>query len=100
MNSTKLDWVVMETCPSCLYSWVIRGEGHIVLHFYPRRSRRVEVTQIMFISKHRKGSTLGQEEESAPDCLGSLPSSAFVEGVHPQACSLPTPAGLLDPLRE
>lgn len=71
-----------------------------MLHFYPRKSRPVEVMQIMLTSKHMKGPTSGQEDESAPDCLGSLPSSAFVEGVHPQACCLPTPAGLLDPLSE
>lgn len=58
----------------------------------------MEGMQIILTSKHMKGPTSGKEEESAPDCLGSLPSSAFVEGVPPQACCLPTPAGLLDPL--
>lgn len=50
----------------------------------------MEVMPIMFTGQHTEGSTLRQEEESAPDRTGSLPSSALVEGPPLQPCCLPT----------
>ena len=58
------------------------------------------MAQVMSTSAHIKGSASGQEEVGAPGSTRSLPSSASVEGPHLQACCLPTPAGLSDPLRD
>lgn len=79
----------------------LRRRLYLELYFYLRKSRRLEERmQIMLTDKHMKGSTSRQEEETAPDSTGSLPSSALVKSPHLWTCCLPIPAGLLDPQGE